>query len=215
MTRIISLARMVLPAILIALCLAAEVTGAPKKTASNAMSPNPILDTGTVRRFYLDGDFDEAIEILEDGLKRKPAYSHADSVFIFKHLGVMYAAKYETREKGKLFMHQLLMVEPTARILDMYASDMIYMIFKNIQDEFEANRVRLGRAENNLRGNAQTGPVNDPKRDEPTSESPAREPKNHVLAWVGVSTAVVVAGVATFIILNQPPKQKSVNASFQ
>jgi hypothetical protein len=47
----------------------------------------------------------------------------------------------------KAFFYQLLSVEPTARILDMYASDMIYMIFKNIKDEFDAARGDHGRAD--------------------------------------------------------------------
>lgn len=101
------------------------------------------LDTASVRKFYLEGDFDRAIEDIERALKWDRSFSHQDSVFMFKHLGVMHAAKYETREKGKHYMFQLLAVEPAARILDMYASDMIYMIFKNIQTEFEATQGRL------------------------------------------------------------------------
>src|SRR5258706_10058147 len=106
-----------------------------------------VMDTAKIRKLYLDGDFEEAIEILETGIREKRPFNHGDSVFFCNHLGVMYAAKYHTREKRKYYMHMLLMVEPTARILDMYASDMIYMIFKNIQDEFDQTRMRLSRAE--------------------------------------------------------------------
>ena len=63
--------------------------------------------------------------------------------FVYKHLGVMYAAQQSTRDKGKHFMHQLIAIEPTAKILDMYASDMIHLIFRNVQEEFEVKRVRL------------------------------------------------------------------------
>ena len=91
-----------------------------------------MVDTAAVRKLYLDGDFEQAVEILETGLNEKRPFDHADSVFIFKHLGVMYAAKYETRERGKYFMHQLLLTEPTAKIMDMYASDMIYMVMDAI-----------------------------------------------------------------------------------
>ena len=106
-------------------------------------SPENKLDTAHIHRTYLEGDFDLAIELIEDARKYGGPFSHKDSVFIFKHLGVMHAAKYETREKGKHYMVKLLEVEPTAKILDMYASDMIYMIFKNIKDEFEATRPQL------------------------------------------------------------------------
>ncbi len=101
------------------------------------------LDTAWIHAAYLEGDFDPAIEAIEDARKYGGPFSRQDSIFMFKHLGVMYAAKYETREKGKHFMLALLEVEPTAKILDMYASDMIYMIFKNVKDEFEARNPQL------------------------------------------------------------------------
>ena len=176
-----------------------------------AASPKLILDTATIRKLYLDGDFDQAIDILETGLKEKRAFNHEDSVFIFKHLGVMYAAKYETREKGKYYMHQLLMVEPTARILDMYASDMIYMIFKNIQDEFEETRGKLSRAESHVVGNSQSRPANDPPADKQGKEKEtakeAPEPHGHqAVYWVGASTVAVAAGVAAYFLLADQPK---------
>jgi hypothetical protein len=168
--------------------------------------PAPLLDTTLVRKLYMDGDFDQAIEILETGLKAKPAYTHHDSVFIFKHLGVMYAAKYETREKGKYFMHQLLAVEPTARILDMYASDMIYMIFKNIQDEYEETRGKLDRAQSHVSGNSQlnskgnnagSGRQEPHVRPEPTS--------HHAFYWVGGTAVAVAVGVGAYFILADSP----------
>jgi hypothetical protein len=196
--------------------LGGEAFAAPAKkiAAAHAEIPagrKPPFDSAKVRRNYLDGDFDEAIEILETAIREKRQMNHADSVFYCKHLGVMYAAKYETREKGKYYMHQLLLVEPTARILDMYASDMIYMIFKNIQDEFDATSVRLGRAEKNWKNNqsdsmpiAKTPP---PKTDPKPSES-------HTLAWVGAGTAVVAAGVVAYLIFSDSPETRNVNAEF-
>jgi hypothetical protein len=133
--------------------------------------------------------------------------NHADSVFYCKHLGVMYAAKYETREKGKYYMHQLLLVEPTARILDMYASDMIYMIFKNIQDEFDATRTRLGRAEKNWKGSQDTTPI---AKTPPKPESS----ESHAIAWVGAGTAVVAAGVAAYFIFSDSPQTVKRDAEF-
>ena len=173
----------------------------------------PLIDTARIRKLYMDGDFDEAIEILETGIEEKRPFDHEDSVFFCKHLGVMYAAKYETREKGKYYMHMLLRVEPTARILDMYASDMIYMIFKNIQDEFDQNRMRLGRAEKNLKGNSQTDSM--PVSKTPGSESTPKVSNGHPLIWAGAVTAVVGAGVAAYFILNSTPSTKRVDADFQ
>ncbi len=100
------------------------------------------LDTTTIHSLYVDGEFEPAIKQLETARKNGQLKTHRDSVFAYKHLGVMYAASYETMEKGKQFMYQLLTIEPSVLIMDMYASDMIYMIFRNVQTEFEIRHAR-------------------------------------------------------------------------
>ncbi|GEM_PF-827273 len=198
---------------------AASSASAPPKTATpappaptKAGSSKSALDTGTVRKLYLDGDFEEAIKILEAALKSKGAFTHEDSVLIFKHLGVMYAANYETREKGKYYMHQLLSVEPTARIMDMYASDMIYMIFKNIQDEFESSRVKYDRAESHLIGNARTEPDNGATPKNPPANGPEPKHSHAGLYWAGATAAMVAVGATAYLyIVNQPGKTTNVD----
>lgn len=149
----------------------------PTKAAAKSRVP---LDTSVIRKTYIDGDFDRAIEDIERALKWGGPFSQPDSVFMFKHLGVMYAAKYETREKGKHYMLQLLTVEPAARILDMYASDMIYMIFKNIQTEFEATQGRL------LVDNGDLVRT-------PTAKVSKRESQPKSRAWIGWTAGAVAA----------------------
>jgi hypothetical protein len=149
----------------------------------------------------MDGEFEDAIAILEKGLSDNRPFSHEDSVFIFKHLGVMNAARYETRELGKRYMFQLLMIEPTAKIMDMYASDMIYMIFKNIQDEFQTQRARYAHAKDLEAGTQQTepSPKTHPPEDKP---KPKSSRGNRSLFWVGATGAVAAVGVVTYIILS-------------
>lgn len=146
------------------------------------------LDTSHIRKTYVDGDFELAIELIEDALKYGGPFSHQDSIFILKHLGVMHTAKYETREKGKRYLMELLNVEPTAKILDMYASDMIYMIFKNIRDEFEVNNPHRLKSHGNLSGSG---------RDSIGTRKKRR------FAWVGwtVGAAAVMGGTALAVHL--------------
>jgi hypothetical protein len=182
----------------------------PRKLANKPSMPAPktsptghdaILDTALIRKIYMDGEFEDAIEILEKGLSEKRPFSHEDSVFIFKHLGVMNAARYETRELGKRYMFQLLMIEPTAKIMDMYASDMIYMIFKNIQDEFQTQRARYAHAKGLVDGNqqAEPNPKSQPPEDKPKPESSG---VNHTLLWIGATGAVAAVGVAAYLVLS-------------
>jgi hypothetical protein len=149
----------------------------------------PKFDTAQIHRIYMDGEFDKAIKLVESGLSSGSVTSHTDSVFAFKHLGVMYTANYETREVGKKYMYQLLFIEPTARIMDMYASDMIYMIFKNIQEEVAITRGR-------------------PKRDEPEPEpDPKPSRKKRVWPyWVGGTVAVAGFGLAAYFLMDREPR---------
>ena len=154
----------------------------------------PRFDTTLVHKVYLDGEFDNAIKMVEAALGSGAVLSHADSVFAFKHLGVMYTAKYATRELGKRYMYQLLYIEPTARILDMYASDMIYMIFKNIQEEIAI---------------AQSQPkLGDPEPPPKPGPRPSPHKKNRTWPyWVG-GTVAVGAGlaVAAFFWMDREPR---------
>ena len=183
---------------------AASAAATSSPAAGNAAAPAPLrsgLDTLAVRKLYLEGDFEEAIQNLEAALKSDSPLDHGDSVLIFKYLGVMYAANSETREKGKYYMHQLLSVEPTAKIMDMYASDMIYMIFKNIQDEFESSRLRMDRAQGHLAGNSGQEPV----RKDPTKTglegSPAPKKSHSTVYWLGATGVTLAVGAAAWFYL--------------
>jgi len=167
----------------------------------------------------MDGEFEAAITLLEDNLKETRQYGHDDSVFIFKHLGVMYAAQYETREKGKYYMHRLLEVEPTAKIMDMYASDMIYMIFKNVQEEYEQKRMIVGpqQGEGSQRDSlAKSDPKrNAGKEDAFSSEGHSRPSgRTNTWVWAGVAAVTVVAGVGAYIYLSEPAKAPKKEVEF-
>lgn len=147
------------------------------------------FDTTSIHKQYLEGDFEEAIDKLETGLKYVTPLSHEDSVFIFKHLGVMYTAKYETREKGKQYMLRLLDVEPTARLMDMYASDMIYMIFKNILDEYELAKAKLRRTQDLTAANA----TQEANAADKLNGRDAKPEKKASYTWIPWTAAALVA----------------------
>lgn len=186
----------------------------PKKPVSGAVPPaaqgaptevGSSLDTALVRKYYQEGDFERAIPILESLLKSKKTLNHGDSVFVFKHLGVMYAASETTRERGKYYMLQLLHIEPTARIMDMYASDMIYMIFRNIQEEYSMARAKMNRAESHLASNQ--NPV-DAKAPQPAPEKEDRaavRSSNKTYYLIGAVTLMAGVGVAAYVLTQDQP----------
>jgi hypothetical protein len=193
--------------------------GTPQRANFPTRNPAGNLDTVAIHGFYLDGDFDKAIAALESALNRKQLATHGDSVFVFKHLGVMDAAREETREKGKYYMLQLLNLEPSATILDMYASDMIYMTFKNIKDEYEGNRLRRQSARLPTSGSdkaaasdsesvsrAGTGLTSKETLLAKNANQKTKEPRNHhALYWIGgASSALIGVGVATYLYTRPP-----------
>ena len=198
-------------------------TASAKIPVANGPRPSGPLrvDSAKVHRLYMEGEFDTAIAILETNLKETRQFRHEDSVFIFKHLGVMYAAQYDSREKGKYYMHRLLSIEPTAKILDMYASDMIYMIYRTIQDEFEQSRMF---AELQRQGHAKTDtvsplPESQAKRDSDRANRQAaaapRSSGGKKWLWGGAAVAAVAAGVGAYFLINdEPPKVVSKDSEF-
>lgn len=159
--------------------------------ATQARSATAVgLDTLKAHKLYIDGDFDKAIAEIEQSVKAGKLLSHGDSVFAYKHLGVMYAANESTRERGKHYMFLLLAIEPTARIMDMFASDLIYMIFKNVQEEFELTQGGKG------------------KRPKAAAQSSSSGGKQWVF-WTGGAVAVVGVAAAWWL-MQDPPRDKQV-----
>ncbi len=182
-------------------------------SASGPTAKAQVLDTVTAHKLYHDGDFEKAIALLEPTLKNGRLRTHGDSVFVFKHLGVMYAANADTRERGKYYMLQLLLIEPTARIMDMYASDMIYMIFKNIQEELATTQAKYANAQKNLAGNS-----GNPAEPTPSDNPPKpKEASHRSYFWVGATgAAVVIVGVgitAYFLSQDKPATVKTLSVN--
>jgi hypothetical protein len=176
---------------------------AAKPAAKPAKAAYVPMDTTKIHEQYLEGDFDHAIRSLEGQLKSGKAMTHAESVFVYKHLGVMYAAQKSTQDKGKHYMHQLISIEPTAKILDMYASDMIHLIFRNVQEEFEVKRAILA---------PEAEPVAASPAPEPAPAAPPAESKptggNRKTLFMAAAGAAVAVGALTlfFILSDDEPK---------
>jgi hypothetical protein len=187
---------------------------AGKPAAPIASKPAPakvVMDTAKLHAIYLDGDFDQAIHTMEGALKSKKPLTHADSVFIFKHLGVMYAATPATREKGRYYMAQLIYIEPTAKILDMYASDMIYLIFRNVQEEFETKHPGYTKpvaAVDTAPKPVAAAPAPSPS---PAPATSAPSSKSKTAYWVAGGAAVAAGTVGLLFVLLDDPKPKKHN----
>jgi hypothetical protein len=151
------------------------------------------LDTVAIHALYMDGEFEQALKKLEYARRMGWLKTHGDSVFAFKHLGVMYAATYETQETGKRYMYQLLTIEPSVRIMDMYASDMIYMIFKNVKAEYEIRIARPGMADSLEPASGNTGP---------STARPRKSVRRTWPYWMAGAILVVGTGSAAYLLFD-------------
>ena len=116
--------------------------------ASDASKTNPAagLEQAKIHAIYSDGDFDEVVALIGAFTREHKTYPKDDSIFIAKHLAVIYTANPATREKGKNYMFRLLELLPSAKIVDMFVSEEIDRIFDKIREEFVVRERSLGRA---------------------------------------------------------------------
>jgi hypothetical protein len=80
---------------------------------------------------------------------------------------------------------------------------MIYMIFKNIKDEFDATRFR---PDDQLVGKQ-------PAKDTVATVQ-AKPKESNAMVWVGAGAAVVGAGVAAYFIFGDSPETRKIDAEF-
>jgi hypothetical protein len=118
--------------------------GAAAPAAATAPAAGSTLDQKAVHNAYNEGDFEKVTNLLEAYTKANKTYSRADSIFIAKHLAVVYSANPQTREKGKYYMYRMLEMMPSAELVDMFVSDEIDRIFEKVRKEFVARQKGFG-----------------------------------------------------------------------
>jgi hypothetical protein len=166
------------------------------------------LDQKQIHSDYNDGNFEKVVSALESFMAAHKSYRFEDSVFIAKHLAVVYTANPDTREKGKYYMYRLLALLPSAKLVDMYVSDEIDRIFDKVREEFMARQHSFGVATARMalpeKAPASAREKEEPARVEPASEGPRKD--SHVGFWIAGGTAAVAAGLtaAYFIFESQP-----------
>jgi hypothetical protein len=126
---------------------------------ASAAAPALVLDQARIHSNYNNGDFDSVIHDLENYFAGAPAMTHDDSVFVCKHLAVVYSAMPETRERGKFFMYRLLELMPYAQLVDMFVSEEINRIFERVRAEFYVRQKALGKADPYAQAHAEAGPM--------------------------------------------------------
>lgn len=130
------------PAFLKKLSLSALLAAA---IAVPASANAPAFDQARIRADYRDGEFEKVITGLRGFLKTGRTCSRSDSVFLAKHLAVVYAAHPDTRELGRHYMFRLLRTEPDADLLDMYVGQEVDRVFEKVRREHILNAAEIAK----------------------------------------------------------------------
>ena len=168
-----------------------------------------ILDRDKIHTDYNNGEFDLVEKELEGFRSRNKSYSHDDSVFIAKHLAVVYAANPQTREKGRYFMFRLLELLPSAKIVDMFVSEEIDRIFDKVKEEFLAKQNALGKspAKSAYQAPETIQPPktpDTPEKQKHASQSPVGEKESSgARYWVVGGMGLAAVGAAVYFMLPQ------------
>jgi hypothetical protein len=173
------------------------------------------LDQKRIHADYNDGNFERVTTALEGYMAAHKSYSLADSVFIAKHLAVVYTANPATREKGKYYMYRLLAMLPSAKLVDMYVSDEIDRIFDKVREEFMTRQKAFGVDTARVSVPSQS-PSRDAHEPAQAASAPAPRPRpvaeerksggNKAVYLAAGGTALVAIGIAAYFVFTESPK---------
>jgi len=188
------------------------LSATPSVFAGMAIEPSPKDSTGAplnqteIHNQYNEGNFENVIALIDSFQRSHKTYSHADSIFIAKHLAVVYSANPESREKGRYYMYRLLELMPSAELVDMFVSDEIDRIFERVRREFMARQRSFGIDTADVKAPAHpsvtpsTPPVS--KRATGSDSGSASEPKRRFTTWMWAALgggSLAAGGLAFYV----------------
>ncbi len=150
------------------------------------------LDQVRIHDLYNNGDFEPVITVLESFTRTHPSFSNSDSVFIAKHLAVVYSANPDTREKGKYYMFRLLELVPSAKLVDMFVSEEVDRIFDKVREEFLTRQHAFG---------VDTSRIDLPDRPRHGGTAVEASGKSHTLVWASLAGGGALLAAGTWFWL--------------
>jgi hypothetical protein len=152
------------------------------------------LDKKAISHAYFEGEFSRILPPLETFRQSYPNPTKDDQIFVYKYLSVIYAADSSTRKKAESYMVQLIKLMPTIELIDLYISDNIQAIFKDVKANFLKQQKYV--REHDVYGH--------PSGVDSTIILPRK--KGHpVLWWTLAGVGVTAAAATTYILMTEPP----------
>lgn len=101
----------------------------------STISPRTVrLDTASLRKHYLEGEFTTVADSLEAWRAKGSVGTRSDSVFAYRHLGIVYASSDATKIRAESYFNLLLKLEPDIEILDPYVSAKVDALWDQVRE---------------------------------------------------------------------------------
>ena len=188
---------------------------APHAFAAFGFKLDGRLDKNAISKAYFEGDFHRILPPLEVWRVSHSTKTREDSIFVFKHLSVLYAVDSATRNKAESYMVQLLKLMPTIELVDMYLPDNIEDMFNNVkgrylrQQEYARHHDALGRplkdsvlVKDSTLEKGKTEPK--PAKEKPAQGKPARS--STWVWWTAGGVGLAAAIAVTYYALQDESK---------
>lgn len=161
------------------------------------------LDQKTLRKAYIESDFEKVRKALEDFRKAPPPKTSRENwIFTHKYLGVIYAADSTQTVRAESNFNQLLNYAPHIELADMFVPPKIQALFDRTKAQYfkdqEYNR-RYDEHGNPVQGKPDLGqdtanPIAQPDRPKPTLKSRSSKKSRAWVWWTAVGAIVGVGG---------------------
>jgi hypothetical protein len=162
------------------------------KAEVHAMAP---LDTVLIRNYYLDAEFIKVVDSLESWRKNGSVGTHADSVFAYRHLGIVYASEEWTHNRSESYLNLLLRLEPQTDILDPFISPSVESFWESVKTR---SRRLLGVA-------PEDGDKKPASRREGKAASLKADKGGFPWLWTLTGTAVAGGVIAYYLLSQETP----------
>src|SRR5690606_33123721 len=115
---------------------------APASASEFGIRKDGKLDRAVLSKAYKESDWDELSKTLEAYLRGTvlTKIDVEERIFAYKHLGVIYAADWNTQTRAESFFNQLLELSPEIEIVDMYVSKKISDFFREVKQDFKKQK---------------------------------------------------------------------------
>ncbi len=167
------------------------------------------FDKEAVSHAYFEGEFSRVLPPLEAFRSSFPGNAtKEDSIFVYKYLSVIYASNPKNRQKAESYMVQLIKIMPTIELMDLYISDNIEAIFKNVKLSYAQQQAYV-------RGHDEYGRAKNPRDDSLKMAAIIKRPVIRPWFWWtlgGLGTAAFAATAYIAINSNSESKSNTINS---